>query len=287
MVAGTLTVAGTYLTEEVLVVAGTLTVAGTYLTEEVSVVARIMVVTKMQEVVLRVLKVTQDKLVSVKKLVLRELPSEVVGEEVPEVAEAHEEEVVVLAEAVDSEVAVRDLEEAVVLAEAVDSEVAVRDLQVAVVLAEAVDSEVAVGDLVEVAVVSGGGRGFVDFRGGHRHFRGGHRHYGRGYYGRGYWPYYGFGLGYGLGYGYGGYWPYYGGYGYDGYGGYDYNRPMVVYIQREDDTQEATGAQANYWHYCRNPEGYYPDVKECPDGWIPVAPQPPTAPTAPTAPTIQ
>ncbi|MCK9608465.1 MAG: hypothetical protein M0R33_18655 [Methylomonas sp.] len=23
---------------------------------------------------------------------------------------------------------------------------------------------------------------------------------------------------------------------------------------------------ANYWHYCPNPEGYYPYVKECPGG---------------------
>lgn len=69
-----------------------------------------------------------------------------------------------------------------------------------------------------------------------------------------------------------GWWPYYSGYGYDEY-------PPVVYIQREDDTQQAAGAQANYWHYCRNPEGYYPYVKKCPYGWLPVAPLPPTAST--------
>ena len=84
------------------------------------------------------------------------------------------------------------------------------------------------------------------------------------------------GLGLGLGYGYGGYYsPYYGGYGYGGEG-----YPPVVYIQKEDGAQAATESQSNYWHYCRNPEGYYPYVKKCPDGWLPVAPRP-TAPTTP------
>jgi len=103
--------------------------------------------------------------------------------------------------------------------------------------------------------------------------------YGLGY--GGYWPYYG-------GYGYGGYWPYYGGYWpYDGgygYGGYGGGYPPVTYIQQEDGAQAATESQTNYWHYCSNPEGYYPYVKKCPDGWLPVAPQP-TASTVATAPT--
>lgn len=46
-----------------------------------------------------------------------------------------------------------------------------------------------------------------------------------------------------------------------------------VYIQREQIA--AAQSQTNYWHYCRNPEGYYPTVKNCPEGWIQVAPQPP------------
>ncbi|TXI17392.1 MAG: hypothetical protein E6Q62_09155 [Nitrosomonas sp.] len=45
-----------------------------------------------------------------------------------------------------------------------------------------------------------------------------------------------------------------------------------VYIQREQ--LRPVESQINYWHYCRNPEGYYPYVKNCPGGWIPVAPQP-------------
>jgi len=109
--------------------------------------------------------------------------------------------------------------------------------------------------------------------------RGGHHggHFGGHHFG-------GFGLGLGLGYGlgYGGYWPYYGGYGLGyrgfggyglGYGGYGGGYPPVTYIQQEDGAQAATKSQANYWHYCSNPKGYYPHVKKCPDGWMQVVPQ--------------
>ncbi len=34
-----------------------------------------------------------------------------------------------------------------------------------------------------------------------------------------------------------------------------------------------------YWHFCEQGGGYYPDVKECPGGWLQVVPQPP-APVA-------
>lgn len=47
-----------------------------------------------------------------------------------------------------------------------------------------------------------------------------------------------------------------------------------VYIQREQP--RPVQPQTNYWHYCQDPEGYYPYVKNCPGGWLPVAPQPPT-----------
>ena len=51
-----------------------------------------------------------------------------------------------------------------------------------------------------------------------------------------------------------------------------------VYIQRSP-----SAAQQNppgYWYYCNNPEGYYPYIKECPNGWQQVEPVPP-APSAP------
>ncbi len=97
--------------------------------------------------------------------------------------------------------------------------------------------------------------------------------YGLGYYGnRGlyYSPAYGYGGGYGYGAGFG-YAPNYG-----------YRPPVVavpvappVYIQQQEVVQVPPQARAaDYWHYCRNPEGYYPYVKNCPDGWMQVAPQP-------------
>lgn len=42
-----------------------------------------------------------------------------------------------------------------------------------------------------------------------------------------------------------------------------------VYIERAVPQPQA------YWHYCSNPQGYYPYVKECPGGWQQVVPAPP------------
>lgn len=44
-----------------------------------------------------------------------------------------------------------------------------------------------------------------------------------------------------------------------------------VYIERGDTAPENSA----YWYYCAHPRGYYPHVKQCPDGWRPVSPQPP------------
>jgi hypothetical protein len=50
---------------------------------------------------------------------------------------------------------------------------------------------------------------------------------------------------------------------------------LFVYIQQQQVVQtQSQGQAANYWHYCRNPEGYYPYVKKCPEGWLQVAPEP-------------
>jgi len=43
--------------------------------------------------------------------------------------------------------------------------------------------------------------------------------------------------------------------------------PPTSYVERP---QPAT----QYWHYCQDPAGYYPDVQQCPGGWIQVAPRP-------------
>ncbi len=46
-----------------------------------------------------------------------------------------------------------------------------------------------------------------------------------------------------------------------------------VYIQQP----EPQAQQPNYWYYCQNPQGYYPQVQQCPGGWMTVVP-PTTAP---------
>jgi hypothetical protein len=41
--------------------------------------------------------------------------------------------------------------------------------------------------------------------------------------------------------------------------------PPTCYVERTPVTQ--------YWHYCQNPAGDYPNVQECPDGWVQVPPR--------------
>lgn len=66
------------------------------------------------------------------------------------------------------------------------------------------------------------------------------------------------------------------------YGGYPpsfyYSAPLVitqpappptVYISPEQQQQPY------YWYYCKSARGYYPYVKQCPDGWLKVVPHPP------------
>jgi len=59
--------------------------------------------------------------------------------------------------------------------------------------------------------------------------------------------------------------------------------PPPVYIERAPSPQQpvvpapAASAEGSFWYYCPNPEGYHPQVSECPDGWVRVAP-PPQAP---------
>jgi hypothetical protein len=46
-----------------------------------------------------------------------------------------------------------------------------------------------------------------------------------------------------------------------------------VYIQQSPPTTQQY--PAGYWYYCNNSEGYFPYIKECPDGWQQVKPIPP------------
>jgi hypothetical protein len=47
-------------------------------------------------------------------------------------------------------------------------------------------------------------------------------------------------------------------------------QPPPVYVERP---AEPTAPAAGFWYWCSDPQGFYPDVGECPAGWQPVAPR--------------
>lgn len=48
-----------------------------------------------------------------------------------------------------------------------------------------------------------------------------------------------------------------------------------VYIEQQGAPEET---EEYYWYHCDKPEGYYPYIKECPNGWQKVEPTPPPNP---------
>lgn len=78
-------------------------------------------------------------------------------------------------------------------------------------------------------------------------------------------------------------------YGYPGYGwGYPYPQVVVpppviysppaptVYIERPPEPSQPAATEqplAGYWYWCADPQGWYPNVGECPAGWQPVPPR--------------
>ena len=66
-----------------------------------------------------------------------------------------------------------------------------------------------------------------------------------------------------------------------------YYPPRVVVVPQEAPTvyveqapqaaapAPAPAQQPAYWYYCRSAKAYYPYVKNCPEGWQAVQPQPP------------
>lgn len=99
------------------------------------------------------------------------------------------------------------------------------------------------------------------------------------------------GLYWGPGWGY----PYYSYYGYPYYASYPYyagypyyypDEPAYVepgpstYIQRDmgSGAQAAPGGQGQYSYYCPDPAGYYPQLQNCPKGWLKVVPENPPRP---------
>jgi len=72
---------------------------------------------------------------------------------------------------------------------------------------------------------------------------------------------------------------------------YPYPNPYVpgsvVIINNQMDTPTPPAdAPAQFWYYCRSPQGYYPYVPECPGGWAQVAATPSNA-TMPASPPTQ
>ena len=90
--------------------------------------------------------------------------------------------------------------------------------------------------------------------------------------------------GYHHGHGFYGYWPVYFpwtyGFALPYYGTSFYSDAPVTYFEAGPD---GVVQPSTLWYYCRNPEGYFPYVKECPSGWqtVPAQPVPPPQTAAP------
>jgi hypothetical protein len=70
---------------------------------------------------------------------------------------------------------------------------------------------------------------------------------------------------------------------------YGYAAPPVVireeppvYISQPPAQPQSQPQQ--YWYYCPDPQGYYPNVKACPKGWLKVVPSPNPPPAPPAEP---
>lgn len=58
---------------------------------------------------------------------------------------------------------------------------------------------------------------------------------------------------------------------------YPYYAAPPVVIQQQPETyiqQSVPVGEEQYWYYCKDPKGYYPQVKKCPNGWQKVVPAP-------------
>jgi len=70
---------------------------------------------------------------------------------------------------------------------------------------------------------------------------------------------------------------YYAPYYYAYYNPYPYYYPPVAmsYMPPAYGDQGESGPAEAYWYYCASANAYYPHVRDCPEGWQRVAPQPP------------
>jgi hypothetical protein len=51
-----------------------------------------------------------------------------------------------------------------------------------------------------------------------------------------------------------------------------YAAPPVVIQQQPPVYVQPEQQEENYWYYCQNPQGYYPYIRSCQDGWMKVVP---------------
>ncbi|MGH7300393.1 MAG: hypothetical protein ACREJE_08280 [Candidatus Rokuibacteriota bacterium] len=67
--------------------------------------------------------------------------------------------------------------------------------------------------------------------------------------------------------------PYYAYPRYPYYGGYYYRYAPPPVVVTPPPTSYVERPPTRYWHYCRDPAGYYPEVQQCAGGWIRVRPR--------------
>src|ERR1700693_2583337 len=47
---------------------------------------------------------------------------------------------------------------------------------------------------------------------------------------------------------------------------------LTTRVRQLEAEVESQGSGSNYWYYCPDSGGYYPDVQTCPSGWLQVVP---------------
>jgi hypothetical protein len=60
-----------------------------------------------------------------------------------------------------------------------------------------------------------------------------------------------------------------------------YAEPPPIVVREQPPAyippQRPAAPVQQYWYYCQNPQGYYPNVRQCTHQWMRVVPTPPTA----------
>lgn len=56
---------------------------------------------------------------------------------------------------------------------------------------------------------------------------------------------------------------------------YSYSPPVVVQQPPVSVQPPPAPEESQYWYYCQDPQGYFPYVRQCPQGWMKVVPPAP------------